>query len=210
MAQWRPSLESETEGSDRERGKKRWSLGYESGTNRTRSNTVSSSQTSTRTSRPKTQAGKRDKSMTPKAVDSPAKPHPVPAKAERVSSEQLKQVEKSPTSSVSPTTTLSPTVSNVPTTPSVTVAPTEDSDTDFQSAYSASPRESYCDSDDNAVNKDAIRPEKEVMSNEIADEGGFNFEDPPSFVNRTRERAASELTEKGVAGPVIVSPSINP
>ncbi|KAL5535522.1 hypothetical protein ACEPAF_3616 [Sanghuangporus sanghuang] len=208
VAQWRPSLDSETEGSDRERGKKRRSLGYESGANRTRSNTVSSSQASTRTSRPKAQAGKRDKSMTPKAVDSPVKPHTVAIKGERVSVEQLKQVEKSPTSA-SPTTTLSPAVSNVPTTPSVTIAPTEDSDTDFQSAYSASPRESYCDSDDNAIRKDTNCPKKEeVVSNEIPDEGSFNFEDPPSIANRTRERAASELTEKGAVGRVVVSPSI--
>jgi EEF1A N-terminal glycine/lysine methyltransferase len=54
-----------------------------------------------------------------------------------------KTIETETKSPTSPAPMISPTVSNTPTTPSITVAPTEDSDTDFQSAYSSSPRESY-------------------------------------------------------------------
>ena len=180
---WRQSLDSETEGSDRERLKAGRPPALENLTNRTRSNTVSSSQTTTRTSKQKGQTTKRDKSMTPKAVNSPAKTkseHETPL----------------PSSPISPSA-LSPTATFT-STPSVTVAPTEDSDTDFQSAYSASPhespRESYCDSDEPIIRE---------ASN------GFNLEEPSSLVTHMRERVSSVVTEKGMNDRLYTTPSIH-
>ncbi|THH11090.1 hypothetical protein EW145_g869 [Phellinidium pouzarii] len=183
VAHWRPSIDSETDGSDRDRKGSRpispaTRHSLETSMNRTRSNTVSSSQTATRSSKAKTYSSKHDKSATPKPASSPSK-------AEAVSSATTV-----PVMSPSSPSTLSPiTPSYVSSTPSVTIATTEDSDTDFQSAYSASPRDSYCDSEEPGVvnlnddTKEWDRPRRDTM-----------LADPNSMTNRKRERALSGVT----------------
>ncbi|EJD03960.1 uncharacterized protein FOMMEDRAFT_106299 [Fomitiporia mediterranea MF3/22] len=216
VAQWRPSLDSETEGSDSGKTKKRRSIGYESGTNtnRSRSNTVSSSQTTTRASKVKASAAKRDKSMTPKAAESPAKIPQAMPKDKQDQDQNQKHGQEEPletiaqeTSPVSPAT-LSPAISNVPTTPSVTVAPTEDSDTDFQSAYSASPRESYCSHEDNAPHKNVGNSRKNALSAEfVNDDDDIVLKEPSSLTSRMRDRASSGATAKASGGRVFISHS---
>lgn len=156
---WRPSLESETDGSDRDASRARTSrpisplirpnASLEAMSSRTRSNTMSSSQTLTRANKAK--AAKREKEKAAASANSPTKPT---VQTNTVQSPE----EPMPSLSPSTTVTLSPTTStNPPLTPSVTtVAPiatasTEDSDTDFQSAYSTSPRQSYHESEESGL-----------------------------------------------------------
>ncbi|KAH8120321.1 AEX-3 domain-containing protein [Phellopilus nigrolimitatus] len=190
VAHWRPSIDSETEGSDRGKGSRpispataRHSHGYNAA-NRTRSNTVSSSQTTTRATKSRA-FSPRDKSMTPKATPGS------PVKAERVSSESVVRQAKPASPTLSPT---SPSSSScVPSTPSVTVAATEDSDTDFQSAYSASPRESYHDdSEPRAPDADSEGKDTIFDRDRVPQDSGFS--ESPLKPNYTRERISSDAT----------------
>lgn len=164
-ANWRPSLESETDGSDRERTRPnrpispllRSPIASDALSSRTRSNTMSSSQTLTRANKAK--AAKREKE---KAVAAAAAVKPT------VQTDAKQPHLDEPTPSLSPSTTgtLSPTASTIqPLTPSMTssvpavATSTEDSDTDFQSAYSTSPRQSYYESEESGIEAALTRKE---------------------------------------------------
>lgn len=165
VASWRPSLDSETEGSDRDRARGNgrpisplMRPNADAMSSRTRSNTMSSSQTLTRA-----KAAKREKEKAAAAIAtanaSPSTPKPT------VQTDAKQPLEESiPVLSPTTTVTLSPTTStNPPLTPSVTnaapvaTASTEDSDTDFQSAYSASPRHSYHESEESGLDATPVR-----------------------------------------------------
>ena len=189
----RPSLESEN---DSENGKGRGSpapinlyKGRESYESRTRSNTASSTQTSARTTKTATHYSptlKRDRSMTPKAPASPTI-------ASRISSgdENFIPIPTSP-SNLSPST-----ASYAPSTPAVTNATTEDSDTDFQSAYSTSPRESYYDSENGGIADGSPTDPSEKMGvffkDELREIPSIDS-DEPHMSKGMRNRASSAAT----------------
>ena len=171
-------MDSETEGSDRPSSPattRNYNVAKRE--HRSRSGTVSSSQTTGRSGKSAGQSQKkRDHSTTPK----PVSPNPAHDETEP----------PMPGSTPSSPTALSP-VSYVPSTPSVTVASTEDSDTDFQSAYSVSPRESFFETDGMRGGDDSVV---------IADNGGFLHEDSAKF---GRERASSAATAKPPSGQIL-------
>lgn len=212
FARWRASLDSETETSDRERTRRRRVDKLDKvGSGRTRSSTASSQTTVARTPNGKKHShSKSDKSIslapTPKALDSPIKAthtisKPSSAKSEKsVSPTSTVESPISATTTSSPSTLTSPAVSNEPITPSATFAPTEDSDTDFQSAYSSSPRDSYADSDDEEAKpkpkrKPSTRKEK-ILDESAVREVVVGLGSPTAMEVHTRDRVSSAATAR--------------
>lgn len=180
----RPSLDSETEG----KGSRpispatlRHTAGSGALENRTRSNTMSSSQTSTRTGKTmqNSPTTRRDRSMTPKAPNSPYN------KAVVTADDPIPEIR-----AVSPAT-LSPAAASRFQSSTIAVnANPEDSDTDFQSAYSTSPRESYYDSGPGADSDelDKVSPIEQHDASVT-----FALSNIPTF-NGVRDRASSAAT----------------
>ena len=146
---------------------------------RSRSGTMSSTQTSTRTGKTaqNSPTTKRDRSMTPKAQNSPH------LKTNFIPSEPVPDIRSVSPATLSPAAAASQLPSSLPTT-------TEDSDTDFQSAYSTSPRESYYDSgpgadSDSNEKVSPIAPQDASVT--------FGLSSIPN-VNGVRERASSAST----------------
>lgn len=118
--------------------------------------------------------------MTPKTVASPT-----------ASSTKAPEINSDVPQPTSPT--LSPgAASFAPSTPAATFAATEDSDTDFQSAYSTSPRGSYYESD-NGHDKASIVP-AEVDDYQQMKAVAENAEIPSHVNGHIRERASSSAT----------------
>lgn len=179
MTHWRASLDSETEGTEHSSKGSRpispsamRSAASDLSSNRSRSGTMSSSQMSTRT----TKIMKRDRSMTPRAPGSPGTADKVPPE------DPLSPTVPSPTNTLSPST-----ISHVATSSSITATMTEDSDTDFQSAYSTSPRESYYDSEPGATDDKMLNAKHGVIKQDAS-------LSKPSFTEKPRERVSSAAT----------------
>ena len=178
----RPSLDSENES----KGSRpispatlRHAIGSGTLGRRSRSGTMSSTQTSTRTGKTaqNSPTTKRDRSMTPKAQNSPH------LKTNFIPSEPVPDIRSVSPATLSPAAAASQLPSSLPTT-------TEDSDTDFQSAYSTSPRESYYDSgpgadSDSNEKVSPIAPQDASVT--------FGLSSIPN-VNGVRERASSAST----------------
>lgn len=180
----RPSLDSENEG----KGSRpispatlRHTTGSGALESRTRSNTMSSSQTSTRTGKTmqKSPTTKRDRSMTPKAPNSPYN------KAVISPEDPVPDVR-----AVSPATLSPAAASRFQPSAAVANANPEDSDTDFQSAYSTSPRESYYDSGPGAESDelDKVSPIEQHDASVT-----FGLSNIPTS-NGVRDRASSAST----------------
>ncbi|KAL0951192.1 hypothetical protein HGRIS_007920 [Hohenbuehelia grisea] len=96
-----------------------------------------------------------------------------------------------------------------PSTPSLTPAPStiaEDSDTDFQSAYSTSPRESYVDDAQNAADVDEGRVPLDHAHIPSIDDYEASLADSV-FISKRRERLSSTSTATVVTSHDVAEPS---
>ncbi|KAI0814978.1 AEX-3 domain-containing protein [Irpex lacteus] len=126
-------------------------------------------------------------------------PSPEPAEDNK---KQLPALRKIPSDvSISALRPVSPSASNTPVTPSLTTGAsiaTDDEETDFQSAYSTSPRASY----GNFENNYAARPESSDSEQGTPTTIAKEYLD--DFGTSNRERASSTATAKGPTSPTRV------
>ncbi|TDL28431.1 hypothetical protein BD410DRAFT_824177 [Rickenella mellea] len=158
---------------------------------RTRSSTASSGRTTTQNVTQTTPSRRIIHLDRPEVIKEPS-----PALRRSLSSEHVS--ESSVTSSVNPVPSISSSYTASPPTPTATNATTEDSDTDFQSAYSASPRDSYLSLDDddeiNVASDKIVRPpraKKPTQDDVVYDKRAPGDID---FSTRMRDRVVSNAT----------------
>jgi hypothetical protein len=124
--------------------------------------------------------------MTPKTVASPA----LPQKPLDTSDDLSKPN--------SPVTLSSETSTFAPSTPAATFATTEDSDTDFQSAYSTSPRGSYYDSDSGHV-------QSTNLNGEIIKNDTYQQVPPQTDVTNTKKQGNNHVRERASSGATTIA-----